>query len=75
MLRRQTERLTRQTAELQQRPPFSLQAKLGDEAWVADRRAEIEAQIAALQEQRRALELHLRTLAPEMAHGNWPSPN
>jgi predicted nucleic acid-binding Zn-ribbon protein len=74
-LRRQAERLARQIAELRQRPPFSLQAKLEDDAWVAARRAEIETQIVAQQEQRRVLESHLRTLTPEMIDGKWLSAN
>jgi hypothetical protein len=74
-LRRQVERLARQVSELQQRPPFTLQAKLEDEVWVAARRAEIETQVAALQEQRRVMELRLRTLMPEIDHGKWTSAN
>jgi len=74
-LRRQVERLARRISELQQRPPFTLQANLEDDAWVTARRAEVETQVAALQEQRRVMELRLRTLMPEIIHGKWLSAN
>ena len=73
-LSRQVERLAQGIAELQAKPPFDLLEKLEDEAWLKTRRQEIETQIAALQERRKALEAYL-SIIPEVDCAKWLGAN
>jgi hypothetical protein len=50
-------------------PPFTLRPQLADEAWLAQRRQEIEDRIAQLDAKRAALDAQLRTLFPAETDG------
>ncbi len=65
LLEAQVEQLTRRVAEVQMQPPFALREQLQDDAWVATRRAEIEARLAALNTEQVEMEQRLVSLLPD----------
>jgi hypothetical protein len=62
-------------AVAEQLPPFTLREKLDDDAWIAARRAEIEAEIAPQEAKRDAYEQHLQQLIALLQHGAGFGPN
>jgi curved DNA-binding protein CbpA len=69
VLREQIETILKRLEQWEGQPPFTLRAQLEDEAWLAQRREEIETRIAQLDAQRASLEAQLRTLFPDESHG------
>lgn len=67
-LRTHVMQLLRQLAEVGKQPPFSLRRQWEDDAWVAQRREEVEALTATANEQAQALEKHLQALI--IVHGS-----
>jgi predicted nucleic acid-binding Zn-ribbon protein len=55
--------------QLENQPPFTLRHQLEDEAWLTERREEIETRIAQLEAQGSALEIQLKTLLPSIDDG------
>lgn len=68
-LRGQIAAVLQRIERCQAQPPFTLAAQLADEAWLAQRREEIEARIAHLDAQRAGWEAQLRTLIPAASDG------
>ena len=58
----QTAALLKRIEQIETQPPFTLRTQLADEAWLAQRRQEIEARITGFDTQCAALETHLQTL-------------
>jgi hypothetical protein len=54
---------------LESQPPFTLREQLADDAWLAQRREEIEIRITQFDAQRSALEIQLQTLLPSIDNG------
>ena len=65
-LEKQAERLAGKINDLRKTPPFHLEGKLEDEAWLETRRAEIETRIDELGERRVALEARLDEILTEI---------
>ncbi len=63
-LQTQITALLKRIEQIESQPPFTQRPQLADEAWLAQRRQEIEARIAQFDTQRMALETHLQTLLP-----------
>jgi hypothetical protein len=61
--------------KVESQPPFTLRSQLADDAWLAERRQEIETQITRLDEQRAALETLLLTLIAPAGDGKIFGPN
>ena len=61
--------------QLESQPPFTLRQQLADEAWLAERRQEIETRIAQFETLRSGLEIQLKTLLPLMDDGKVFGPN
>jgi hypothetical protein len=61
-LREQVLLLLEQIGAIRRQPPFSLRRQWEDHAWVEQRRAEVEAQIATANENALALEKHVKSL-------------
>jgi len=60
---------------VESQPPFTLRGQLADDAWLAERRGEIETQVNQFDEQRSALEAHLLTLISPPGDGKIFGPN
>lgn len=67
--------LARKREEVAAQPPFTLRDRLADDAWIAARRAEIETEIAALEERLSALEAWLQKLITLENHARCSGPN
>ncbi|MBE7157117.1 MAG: J domain-containing protein [Rhodospirillales bacterium] len=63
-LKAQVKRLLMEMDGVRSQPPFTMQRDLEDDAWVADRRAALDADRAALVQQREALEKYLAQIMP-----------
>lgn len=67
--------LMRRIAALRQRPPFTLEQRLADPAWIAARRDELNAEAAMLETQAGALEVRLARLLPAVGQSPRFGPN
>ncbi|MBK9138432.1 MAG: hypothetical protein IPM17_06665 [Verrucomicrobia bacterium] len=74
-LQRQIAELLRRIETIQSQPPFTLRPQLADEAWVAQRRQELEAQIQQVEAQRQALAAHWQRILIGTWHGPLPGNN
>ncbi len=61
-LGRTIRQLVRQIEEIEDQPPFSMRREWEDDEWIAQRREELDQQVAALREQLSSLEKHLQAL-------------
>lgn len=71
-LRSSLDGIYRHLREVRKQPPYSLAAQWRDEAWLAGRRAEIEAQIAAAKAQAQAFRDEFSRI--NLGHGNGQQP-